>query len=121
MRDLRSRLATAGVALLLAGCTANVTPSAARIPEASAAPTLAPVSSAARLQALRGTWDYRVTDADPDRVRQIVADAAREAGNSGADISLRYGFDGERWWQGFVLDGESSRCATVCRKAMGVS
>ena len=35
-----------------------------------------------------------------------MADVATEAEKPGADVGLRTGFDGERWWQGYVLDGE---------------
>ncbi len=70
------------------------------------APVLEPPPEVAALEVFRGTWDYPVTDADPKQFRQMVADAAAEAGKPGATVALRFGFDGERWWLGFVLDGE---------------
>jgi hypothetical protein len=70
------------------------------------APVLTPASDLATLEEFRGTWDYPVTDKDPKELRQITADAAAEAGKPGAAVTLRLGFDGDHWWQGFVLDGE---------------
>ena len=72
----------------------------------ASAPVLASASGAPALEAFRGTWDYPVTDADPKDLRAVVADAAVEAGKPGAAVVVRFGFDGDRWWQGFVLDEE---------------
>ena len=50
------------------------------------APVLEPASDVAALEVLRGTWDYPVTDADPKELRQMMADAAAEAGKPGAEV-----------------------------------
>jgi hypothetical protein len=72
----------------------------------ASAPVLAAAQDASALEVFRGTWDYPVTDADPKQLRQIAADGAAEAGKPEAKVALRFGFDGDRWWQGLVLDGE---------------
>src|SRR4051794_14981025 len=72
----------------------------------TAVPPVLPVPADPALAVLHGTWDYPVAAKDPSELRQMIADAAAEAGKPEANVSLRFGFDGDRWWQGFVLDGE---------------
>ena len=97
------------VTVLLAACSAGGTPSGSPAPMASAtsAPAVqaALTSDPAALEVFRGTWDYEVTDADPSELREWMADVAAEAGEPGAAVTVRFGFDHDRWWIGFFLDG----------------
>ncbi|MEO7118749.1 MAG: LamG domain-containing protein [Candidatus Limnocylindrales bacterium] len=52
---------------------------------------------------LNGTWDYVIQDNDD---RQLKAQLESDFGRSIGEARIRFGFDGARWWQGFVVDGE---------------
>ncbi|MEO7118828.1 MAG: LamG domain-containing protein [Candidatus Limnocylindrales bacterium] len=52
---------------------------------------------------LNGTWDYVIQD---DIDSQLKVELETEYGRSFDEARIRFGFDGARWWQGHVLDGE---------------
>ena len=81
-----------------------------RLRDASRPTAAAPVlrrrrtSRPSRSSAEPGTTRSRTRT--PKELRQMMVDAAAEAGKPEAKVALRFGFDGDRWWLGFVLDGE---------------
>lgn len=75
----------------------------------SSRPVSAPaawVDDVAVPEALRGTWDAVVGPDEMDRFAELLgSEAAARHGVPGADTRIRIGFDGNRWWLGFVFDG----------------
>jgi hypothetical protein len=56
---------------------------------------------------LRGTWDAVLTEDEVDVLVSLFSrDEAESNGIPGAETRIRFGFDGNRYWQGFVFDGE---------------
>lgn len=53
---------------------------------------------------LTGTWDYVLDEAD----REVVLVSFVQEGliDSADEVVTRIGFDGNDWWQGFLLDGD---------------
>ena len=52
---------------------------------------------------LNGTWDFALDDADAQWVRDGFAGMIEPGGQQ---VTVRLGFDGATWWQGFLFDGE---------------
>jgi Concanavalin A-like lectin/glucanases superfamily len=52
---------------------------------------------------LDGTWDYLLSD---DADQRVFTQLYNDYGQSWDEAIVRLGFDGARWWQGFVVDGE---------------
>ncbi|HEX5828061.1 MAG TPA: LamG domain-containing protein [Candidatus Limnocylindrales bacterium] len=56
---------------------------------------------------LRGTWDDVLSEEEVDVLVSLFSrDEAESNGIPGAETRIRFGFDGNRYWQGFVFDGE---------------
>jgi hypothetical protein len=69
----------------------------------AAAPQWTPDPSTYADGILNGTWDYELRDG-PDKmlIRQLRADYGHDF-----DVAvIRMGFDGARWWQGTLFDGQ---------------
>ena len=85
---------------------ATATPSAATT--ASAAPTTTPSAAATTTTipaagALNGTWDYIVNDDDR---ASFFAEIESASGYDADEAAIRLGFANEKWWLGYVFDGE---------------
>lgn len=52
---------------------------------------------------LDGTWDYVLSD---DVDQRVITQLQADYGPSFDEARIRLGFDGARWWQGFVINGE---------------
>jgi hypothetical protein len=52
---------------------------------------------------LDGVWEYKLTDAEASDLEFALG---QSFGIGVDDVSVRLGFDGPTWWQGFALDGE---------------
>ena len=61
----------------------------------------------AEAEPLRGTWDSLLTTDEVERLAELFGpEEAALNGIPGAETRIRIGFDGQRYWQGFVFDGE---------------
>jgi hypothetical protein len=103
-------VATTVLGLVLGATTGGVAqdePVADATPSASvlASPTIQDEGAASSVL-LRGTWDYEMTDEEVEFLAELFGPEAIVVGIPGRSTSIRLGFDGDIWWQGYVFDGE---------------
>ena len=90
------------------GQAAGTTPSAAATSTATTAATATPSAAATTTTipaagALNGTWDYIVNDDDR---ASFFAEIESASGHDADEAAIRLGFANEKWWLGYVFDGE---------------